>query len=50
MYDITVRKQERTLESTVLIAVTKVFSGTIKLGQKLYVFGPRHQINGQEDI
>lgn len=32
------------------IAFSRVFSGTLKRGQEIWVIGPKHGLNGQEDI
>lgn len=30
--------------------MSRVFSGTLRVGQSVYVMGARHQINGQVDV
>ena len=37
-----IRDTQETLEDTVFIAFARVFSGTVRKGQKLYVLGPKH--------
>jgi len=50
LYDITVRATEKSPNSQRLIAICRVFSGTLKVGQKVFVMGARHGINGQVDV
>ena len=50
LYDITTRSMEKSTDPTRLIAIARVFSGTLHVGQKVYVMGPRHQVNGQIDV
>ena len=50
LYDITTRSLEKSEEKQRLIAVSRVFSGTLKVGQTVNVMGPRHGFNGQKDV
>mmetsp|Transcript_2734 Transcript_2734/g.4663 ORF Transcript_2734/g.4663 Transcript_2734/m.4663 type:complete len:342 (+) Transcript_2734:445-1470(+) len=50
LYDITIKSLERSQETQRLVAISRVFSGKLHVGQKVFVMGPRHQINGQKDI
>mmetsp|Transcript_39574 Transcript_39574/g.60488 ORF Transcript_39574/g.60488 Transcript_39574/m.60488 type:complete len:304 (+) Transcript_39574:1273-2184(+) len=50
LYDIATRALEKSPDSQRLIAVARVFSGTLKVGQKIFVMGARHGINGQKDV
>lgn len=50
LYDITARSTEKSIGSQRLIAISRVFSGTLRVGQTVYVMGPRHQLNGQIDV
>lgn len=50
LYDIVTRAQEKSESSVRSIAFSRVFSGTLKRGQAIKVIGPKHGIDGQEDI
>ena len=46
LYDITTRSQEKSQGSQRLIGYARVFSGTLKAGQNVFIIGPKHGING----
>lgn len=50
MFDLLTRQPEKSKETQRLIAFARVFSGTLKVGQKVYIIGPKHGINNQTDI
>lgn len=37
--------QEEPLDKNTFLAFARVYSGTVKVGQKIYVLGPRHDPN-----
>lgn len=42
LYDITTRSQEKSTEKLRFVAISRVFSGVLKVGQKVLVMGARH--------
>ena len=47
LYDITTRAFQKSAGKTRMIAICRVFSGILRVGQKVFVMGPKHQLNGQ---
>ena len=50
VYDIVTRAPEKSEQSIRFVAFSRVFSGTLKKGQTIFVMGPKHGVNGQVDI
>jgi ribosome assembly protein 1 len=50
LYDITTRALQKSAGKTRMIAICRVFSGILRVGQKVFVMGPKHQLNGQQDV
>lgn len=50
MIEVLTRSKERSSEPQKPIAFARVFSGTLKLGQSIFIMGAKHGINGQIDI
>ena len=50
LYNIVARCQDETEVKYKAIAISRVFSGVLKTGQKVFVMGPKHQVNGQVDV
>jgi len=47
LYDITTRAIQKSSSKTRMIAISRVFSGILRVGQKVFVMGPKHRFNGQ---
>lgn len=50
IYDIITKAEEKSKDRQRLIAVARVFSGALTCGQKVFVMGPKHQFQGQQDV
>ena len=42
LYDVMTHNTEASVDNQKLIAIARVYSGSVKLGQKIYVLGPKH--------
>lgn len=50
IFDVLTRQQNKSSETQKLIGFARVFSGVLRVGQKVFVMGAKHGHNGIEDI